>query len=67
PAAHADPAGAAELLRRAVAANLAPLLTVPPATLVRRRRQRFRRFGAARSATAGPAATARAAERPEVA
>ncbi|QLQ36187.1 acetyl-CoA carboxylase carboxyltransferase subunit alpha [Micromonospora robiginosa] len=55
PAAHGDPAGAAELLGRAVAANLAPLLTVPPATLVRRRRQRFRRFGAARSA--GPSAT----------
>ncbi|MEV4695916.1 acetyl-CoA carboxylase carboxyltransferase subunit alpha, partial [Micromonospora echinospora] len=67
PAAHADPSGAAELLRRAVAANLAPLLTVPSATLVRRRRQRFRRFGAARSATAGPAPTAPAAERPEVA
>ncbi|WP_259275968.1 acetyl-CoA carboxylase carboxyltransferase subunit alpha, partial [Micromonospora chalcea] len=67
PAAHADPGGAAELLRLAVAANLAPLLTVPPATLVRRRRQRFRRFGAARSVTSGPAATARAAERPEVA
>ncbi|MFE9202311.1 acetyl-CoA carboxylase carboxyltransferase subunit alpha [Micromonospora sp. NPDC007230] len=49
PAAHGDPAGAAELLGRAVAANLAPLLDVPPATLVRRRRQRFRRFGAARA------------------
>jgi acetyl-CoA carboxylase carboxyl transferase subunit beta len=50
PAAHHDPAAAAELLRAAVAANLAPLLEVPPATLVRRRRQRFRRYGAARSA-----------------
>ncbi|GAA4563475.1 hypothetical protein GCM10023176_07510 [Micromonospora coerulea] len=49
PAAHHDPAAAAELLARAVAANLAPLLDVPPATLVRRRRQRFRRYGAARA------------------
>ncbi|MFI5833555.1 acetyl-CoA carboxylase carboxyltransferase subunit alpha [Micromonospora sp. NPDC051300] len=71
PAAHGDPAGAAEHLRRAVAANLAPLLTVPPATLVRRRRQRFRRFGAARSAgppaTTVPGGTASAGGRPEVA
>ncbi|SCG67631.1 acetyl-CoA carboxylase carboxyltransferase subunit alpha [Micromonospora inositola] len=50
PAAQHDPATAAELLARAVTANLAPLLDVPPATLVRRRRQRFRRFGAARAA-----------------
>ncbi|WP_229401446.1 acetyl-CoA carboxylase carboxyltransferase subunit alpha [Micromonospora okii] len=49
PAAHADPDAAGEALRRAVLANLTPLLDVPPATLVRRRRQRFRRFGAARS------------------
>ncbi|MFG2052739.1 acetyl-CoA carboxylase carboxyltransferase subunit alpha [Micromonospora sp. NPDC048930] len=48
PAAHGDPAGAADRLGRAVAANLAALLDVPPATLVRRRRQRFRRYGAAR-------------------
>ncbi|SBT42179.1 acetyl-CoA carboxylase carboxyltransferase subunit alpha [Micromonospora narathiwatensis] len=48
-AAHDDPAGAAELLARAVAANLAPLLDVPAATLVRRRRHRFRRYGAART------------------
>ncbi|PGH44552.1 acetyl-CoA carboxylase carboxyl transferase subunit beta [Micromonospora sediminicola] len=54
PAAHGDPVGAAELLGRAVAANLAPLLSVPPATLVRRRRQRFRRFGAARSTATPP-------------
>ncbi|MEU1842859.1 acetyl-CoA carboxylase carboxyltransferase subunit alpha [Micromonospora sediminicola] len=54
PAAHGDPVGAAELLGRAVAANLAPLLAVPPATLVRRRRQRFRRFGAARSTATPP-------------
>ncbi|RKN40589.1 acetyl-CoA carboxylase carboxyltransferase subunit alpha [Micromonospora endolithica] len=47
PAAHADPAAAARALREAVLANLLPLLDVPPATLVRRRRQRFRRFGAA--------------------
>ncbi|MEV0157806.1 acetyl-CoA carboxylase carboxyltransferase subunit alpha [Micromonospora sp. NPDC050686] len=45
--AHADPGGAADLLRRAVAANLEPLWDTPVATLVRRRRQRFRRFGAA--------------------
>lgn len=49
PAAQHDPAGAAELLARAVAANLGPLLDVPPATLVRRRRQRYRRYGAARA------------------
>ncbi|MFE9689359.1 acetyl-CoA carboxylase carboxyltransferase subunit alpha [Micromonospora sp. NPDC005806] len=48
PAAHGDPTGAADLLGRAVAANLAGLLDVPPATLVRRRRHRFRRYGAAR-------------------
>ncbi|MCX4472056.1 acetyl-CoA carboxylase carboxyltransferase subunit alpha [Micromonospora sp. NBC_01655] len=53
PAAHADPEAAGELLRRAVLANLAPLLDVPPATLVRRRRQRFRRYGAARSGSLG--------------
>ncbi|TDC43915.1 acetyl-CoA carboxylase carboxyl transferase subunit alpha [Micromonospora sp. KC213] len=49
PAAHHDPEGAARMLRDAVLANLLPLLDVPPATLVRRRRQRFRRFGAART------------------
>ncbi|WP_320064137.1 acetyl-CoA carboxylase carboxyltransferase subunit alpha [Micromonospora sp. RTGN7] len=49
PGAHADPEAAGELLRRAVLANLAPLLDVPPAILVRRRRQRFRRYGAART------------------
>ncbi|MCW3844312.1 acetyl-CoA carboxylase carboxyltransferase subunit alpha [Micromonospora yasonensis] len=48
PAAHGDPAGAADRLGRAVAENLTALLDVPPATLVRRRRQRFRRYGAAR-------------------
>ncbi|WP_433341934.1 acetyl-CoA carboxylase carboxyltransferase subunit alpha [Micromonospora sp. CA-111912] len=53
PAAHADPEAAGELLRRAVLANLTPLLDVPPATLVRRRRQRFRRYGAARTGGAG--------------
>ncbi|MDG4800537.1 acetyl-CoA carboxylase carboxyltransferase subunit alpha [Micromonospora sp. WMMD980] len=71
PAAHGDPAGAAELLGRAVAATLAPLLTVPPAALVRRRRQRFRRFGAARSvglpATTVPGGAAPAGGRTEVA
>ncbi|MFF5174590.1 acetyl-CoA carboxylase carboxyltransferase subunit alpha [Micromonospora sp. NPDC000089] len=46
--AQADPERAVQLLRRAVAANLTPLLDMPTATLVRRRRQRFRRFGAAR-------------------
>ncbi|MFC4147512.1 acetyl-CoA carboxylase carboxyltransferase subunit alpha [Micromonospora mangrovi] len=50
PAAHHDPSTAADLLRAALSANLAPLLDVPPATLVRRRRQRFRRYGAARPA-----------------
>lgn len=49
PAAHGDPAGAADLLGRALTANLAALRDVPPATLVRRRRQRFRRYGAART------------------
>ncbi|MEU4379837.1 acetyl-CoA carboxylase carboxyltransferase subunit alpha [Micromonospora echinofusca] len=48
PAAHHDPGAAARALREAVLAQLLPLLDVPPATLVRRRRQRFRRFGAAR-------------------
>ncbi|MGN9811610.1 acetyl-CoA carboxylase carboxyltransferase subunit alpha [Micromonospora sp. BQ11] len=50
PAAHADPAAAARALREAVLANLLPLLDVPPPTLVRRRRQRFRRFGVTRGA-----------------
>ncbi|MGC4892530.1 acetyl-CoA carboxylase carboxyltransferase subunit alpha [Micromonospora sp. DT31] len=66
PAAHADPTGAAELLRLAVAANLAPLLAVPAATLVRRRRQRFRRFGAAR-ASVSPGLAAPVTGRTEVA
>ncbi|MFG2008703.1 acetyl-CoA carboxylase carboxyltransferase subunit alpha [Micromonospora sp. NPDC048868] len=48
PAAHHDPQAAARALRQAALAHLLPLLDVPPATLVRRRRQRFRRFGAAR-------------------
>ncbi|MBQ1074371.1 acetyl-CoA carboxylase carboxyltransferase subunit alpha [Micromonospora sp. C31] len=48
PAAHHDPRAAARALREAVLAQLLPLLDVPPATLVRRRRQRFRQFGAAR-------------------
>ncbi|MFG2100135.1 acetyl-CoA carboxylase carboxyltransferase subunit alpha [Micromonospora echinaurantiaca] len=47
PAAQDDPEGAGRLLRAALLANLTPLLEVTPATLVRRRRQRFRRFGAA--------------------
>ncbi|MGN9891677.1 acetyl-CoA carboxylase carboxyltransferase subunit alpha [Micromonospora sp. L31] len=51
PAAHHDPEAAARALREAVLAHLLPLLDVPPATLVRRRRQRFRRFGAARAGT----------------
>ncbi|MFG3601141.1 acetyl-CoA carboxylase carboxyltransferase subunit alpha [Micromonospora chersina] len=68
PAAHGDPAAAAELLRRAVTANLAPLLAVPPATLVRRRRQRFRRFGAARVVDGtGPRDVIRNGTRTEVA
>ncbi|MGB2567222.1 acetyl-CoA carboxylase carboxyltransferase subunit alpha [Micromonospora citrea] len=49
PGAHHDPETAARLLREAVLAHLLPLLDVPRATLVRRRRQRFRRFGAART------------------
>ncbi|MEU4555686.1 acetyl-CoA carboxylase carboxyl transferase subunit beta [Micromonospora violae] len=50
-AAHDDPAEAAHRLRAALLANLLPLLDVPPATLVRLRRQRFRRFGANRAGT----------------
>ncbi|MEV4657283.1 acetyl-CoA carboxylase carboxyltransferase subunit alpha [Micromonospora sp. NPDC049301] len=49
PAAHDDPAETARRLRAALLANLLPLLDMPPAMLVRLRRQRFRRFGAARS------------------
>ncbi|WP_406104431.1 acetyl-CoA carboxylase carboxyltransferase subunit alpha [Micromonospora globbae] len=52
-AAHDDPEATAAAVRDAVRANLLPLLDVPPATLVRRRRQRFRRFGAARAAAGG--------------
>ncbi|MER7893928.1 acetyl-CoA carboxylase carboxyltransferase subunit alpha [Micromonospora sp. NPDC094482] len=48
-AAHADPEAMARMLRDAVLGALLPLLDVPAATLVRRRRQRFRRFGAARA------------------
>ncbi|WP_433270428.1 acetyl-CoA carboxylase carboxyltransferase subunit alpha [Micromonospora vinacea] len=47
-AAHDDPAETAHRLRAALLANLLPLLDVPPAMLVRLRRQRFRRFGANR-------------------
>ncbi|MDG4781610.1 acetyl-CoA carboxylase carboxyltransferase subunit alpha [Micromonospora sp. WMMD961] len=47
-AAHGDPAETALRLRAALLANLLPLLDVPPAMLVRLRRQRFRRFGAIR-------------------
>ncbi|MEV4758552.1 acetyl-CoA carboxylase, carboxyltransferase subunit beta [Micromonospora sp. NPDC049559] len=45
--AQGDPLGAADLLRRALVESLTPLLGVPPETLVRQRRQRFRRYGAA--------------------
>ncbi|SCF10406.1 acetyl-CoA carboxylase carboxyl transferase subunit beta [Micromonospora coriariae] len=48
-AAHDNPAETARRLRAALLANLLPLLDVPPAMLVRLRRQRFRRFGAARA------------------
>ncbi|MGI5520693.1 acetyl-CoA carboxylase carboxyltransferase subunit alpha [Micromonospora sp. CA-259024] len=48
-AAHDDPAETARRLRAALLTNLLPLLEVPPAMLVRLRRQRFRRFGAARA------------------
>ncbi|MEW2385478.1 acetyl-CoA carboxylase carboxyltransferase subunit alpha [Micromonospora sp. NPDC047707] len=51
PAAHQDPSAAVRAVREAVLAHLLPLLDVPTATLVRRRRQRFRRFGAARLGT----------------
>ena len=44
--AQADPAAAADLLRRAVLAALQPLLAVPTAALVTERRRRFRRYGA---------------------
>ncbi|MFI5930156.1 acetyl-CoA carboxylase carboxyltransferase subunit alpha [Micromonospora sp. NPDC051543] len=50
-AAHDDPAETARRLRAALLANLVPLLDVPPAMLVRLRRQRFRRFGATRAGT----------------
>ncbi|MFC0505800.1 acetyl-CoA carboxylase carboxyltransferase subunit alpha [Micromonospora costi] len=45
--AHDDPDATARTLGDAVRDALLPLLDVPAATLVRRRRQRFRRFGAA--------------------
>ncbi|MFF4874540.1 acetyl-CoA carboxylase carboxyltransferase subunit alpha [Micromonospora sp. NPDC000668] len=48
-AAHDDPTETARRLRAALLANLLPLLDVPPAMLVRLRRQRFRRFGAPRT------------------
>ncbi|MGW4680632.1 acetyl-CoA carboxylase carboxyltransferase subunit alpha [Micromonospora taraxaci] len=48
-AAHDDPAETALRLRAALLANLLPLLDVPPAMLVRLRRQRFRRFGGTRA------------------
>ncbi|GGM06993.1 MULTISPECIES: acetyl-CoA carboxylase carboxyltransferase subunit alpha [Micromonospora] len=53
PAAHQDPAAAAQALRGMLLANLLPLLEVAPTTLVRSRRARFRRFGAARSTSSG--------------
>ncbi|MEV4496002.1 acetyl-CoA carboxylase carboxyltransferase subunit alpha [Micromonospora arborensis] len=48
-AAHDNPAETAHRLRAALLANLLPLLDVPPAMLVRLRRQRFRRFGSTRA------------------
>ncbi|MER7458703.1 acetyl-CoA carboxylase carboxyltransferase subunit alpha [Micromonospora sp. NPDC126480] len=48
PAAHHDPAATVRAVREAVLAHLLPLLDVPTAALVRSRRHRFRRFGAAR-------------------
>ncbi|MFC3502691.1 acetyl-CoA carboxylase carboxyltransferase subunit alpha [Micromonospora krabiensis] len=48
-AAHVAPEATARALRDVVRDNLLPLLDVPAATLVRLRRQRFRRFGAARA------------------
>jgi acetyl-CoA carboxylase carboxyl transferase subunit beta len=44
-----DPDATAHAVREAVLASLLPLLEVPVATLVQRRRRRFRRFGAART------------------
>ncbi|MFF5216951.1 acetyl-CoA carboxylase carboxyltransferase subunit alpha [Micromonospora sp. NPDC000442] len=44
-----DPEATARAVRRALLANLLPLLEVPAVTLVQRRRRRFRRFGAARA------------------
>ncbi|MEV1320792.1 acetyl-CoA carboxylase carboxyltransferase subunit alpha [Micromonospora arborensis] len=48
-AAHDNPAETAHRLRAALLTNLLPLLDVPPAMLVRLRRQRFRRFGSTRA------------------
>jgi acetyl-CoA carboxylase carboxyl transferase subunit beta len=42
--AHSDPIAAAELLRQALVESLTPLLDLPAETLVRERRQRFRRY-----------------------
>ncbi|MFI7079080.1 acetyl-CoA carboxylase carboxyltransferase subunit alpha [Micromonospora sp. NPDC049903] len=44
-----DPEAVAHAVREAVLTNLLPLLELPVATLVQRRRRRFRRFGAART------------------
>jgi acetyl-CoA carboxylase carboxyl transferase subunit beta len=41
-----DPIAAADLLRQALVESLTPLLDLPAETLVRERRQRFRRYGA---------------------
>lgn len=46
--AHRDPAAAAELLRRALAATLYELATEDPGSLVANRRRRYRAFGAVR-------------------
>ena len=59
--AHRDPGGAAELLRQALVDNLAPLLAVPAETLVRQRRLRFRRYGAAAGVTGAAAGVTGAA------
>jgi acyl-CoA carboxylase subunit beta len=60
--AHADPAAASTLLRRAVLDVLPPLLEIAPSELVERRRERFRRYGdvagvARRAAGRGPSST----------
>jgi acetyl-CoA carboxylase carboxyl transferase subunit beta len=53
--AHRDPAGAAALLRTALAQAVGELLDRDPAELIRERRQRFRRYGVESIAAGVPA------------